>query len=236
MTREEIVQTLLRGESVQIGSGASDAILLATPRACLLASAVFDHLRLNSVESLKEDQTFFEILEGTDTATEDLAPETDRGAVIEGIGSAPCWRLLQVRTREFGGLNTIGGEEFLFDVDTESWLIEGQNGTGKSSLANALLFAMTGTFYRDQLGLVADPTKAAPVFDGDGNQIAEWPPIVSYPRDWSSEAPDIDLSVELTFQDKETGEETVARRTIKGQVGQLRCVSDIDQRLRGLYT
>ena len=95
---------------------------------------------------------------------------------------------------------------------------------------------MTGTFYRDQLGLVADPTKAAPVFDGDGNQIAEWPPIVSYPRDWSSEAPDIDLSVELTFQDKETGEETVARRTIKGQVGQLRCVSDIDQRLRGLYT
>lgn len=234
MTREEIELALLREESVHIGSGGADTITLATPRARRLASTLFTYLRSNSVELLREDQTFFEALEATDTATNDPAANVAPEASDGGDGAARCWRLLQVRTKGFGGLNTIGGNDFVHDVAGASWLIEGQNGTGKSSLANAILFAMTGMIFRDQLGLVADPTKAQPVFDQDGRQIAKWPPIACYPNDWSGEVPDIDLSVELIFQDVDTGEEAVARRTIKGRVGDLQIEADVDPRLNGV--
>lgn len=234
MTREEIELALLSGERVQIGPGGADSIKLGTPRARRLASTLFTYLRSNSVELLREKQTFFEALEATNTATDDPAKKVREEASAGADGAAQCWRLLQVRTQGFGGLNTIGGNEFVHDVGGESWLTEGQNGTGKSSLANAILFAMTGTIFRDQHGMVADPTKSEPVFDQEGRPIAEWPPIACYPNDWSGGIPDIDLSVELTFQDVKTGEEAVARRTIKGPVGDPQSEAHIDPRLSSI--
>lgn len=95
MTREEIEQALLRGESVHLGSAAVDTITLATPRARRLASTLFNHLRSNTVDALREDQVFFEALEATNTATEDPAATQVTFPIAAGVCSRFAPRSLE---------------------------------------------------------------------------------------------------------------------------------------------
>jgi len=67
--------------------------------------------------------------------------------------SKETWRLDKIKTYGFGGLNQFGGPAFDIDVNQETWCIEGQNGSGKTSLTSAIIWALTGQVIREHSGL-----------------------------------------------------------------------------------
>ncbi|MCR9072730.1 MAG: hypothetical protein NXI18_13510 [Alphaproteobacteria bacterium] len=205
MTREEIESTLLRGGAVPVGDSSGGEILLAEPNARRAASVLFEQLRGASADELRNDDDFFEALETAflaedDKDTKSPASPEDPSGLVRGPTSQPSkvWRLKLIETQGFGGLNAVSGDTFRFEVAGRDFCIEGQNGSGKSSLTNAVLFAMTGQIHRDQFGLV-DAKRCEPVAADNGKTIAEWPPIAIYPEDWGIDRPDVDVQVTLTF-------------------------------------
>lgn len=240
MTREEIEDALLRGRVVNIDSGNGGSIQLAAPRGIRLAEVVFDRLRSTAANDLATDIGFFEALEAafrdsSDEPRPDSAAcsSTDK-ATVEA--DARCWRLKKVETCGFGGLNTVPGDVFEFDVRGGDSCIEGQNGSGKSSLANAVLFAMTGKTHRDQYGIWDNPARAEPVLSDDGKKLGDWPPIAVYPISWGNDLLPVDVSVTLTFEDDGSGEEIVAKRRLHGTTGALKEEISVDPRLTAVPT
>lgn len=123
------------------------------------------------------------------------------------------WLLKSVRTFNFGGLNAFGGDEFLLPVEDASWCLEGQNGSGKTSLASAVLWGLTGRRIREHAGIVEDSGKREPVLGPGGDKIGDWPPLVAFPKTREELLNDAEVRVELTFMN-EAGDEAVARRRI----------------------
>jgi hypothetical protein len=68
--------------------------------------------------------------------------------------AAGVWKLARIEAQNFGGLTTLDGPTFDMTIARENWCLEGQNGSGKTSLSNAILWAMTGQRVREQDGLV----------------------------------------------------------------------------------
>ena len=200
-----------------------------------MAKVVFDRLRSSTVDDLSKNTEFFVALEaafrdghkdvkqesGTDEKADEAEKEPDRRT----------WRLKKVETRGFGGLNARPGDIFEFDVAGQDFCIEGQNGSGKSSLANAILFAMTGKIYRDQYGLWDDPKRSEPVMSDDNAKLGNWPPIATYPSNWESDHLAIDLTVILTFGNGNDGEEITAMRRLHGKLESLEHEESIDPKL-----
>lgn len=147
-----------------------------------------------------------------------------------------AWRLRKVEAIGFGGLNSRSADSFAFDVASRDICIEGQNGSGKTSLANAVLFALTGKIHRDQHGLLDDPARLEPVVSDDGSELGSWPPIAVYPTRWGSDRPAVDVSVTLTFGNEVDDEEIQARRRFYGRPGALRQEAFIDPKLTAVPT
>ncbi|PKP67855.1 MAG: hypothetical protein CVT83_07720, partial [Alphaproteobacteria bacterium HGW-Alphaproteobacteria-5] len=66
--------------------------------------------------------------------------------------STDVWRLYRIEASGFGGLTQFGGLPFDMRVDGKNWCLKGQNGSGKTSLASAILWALTGKRIREQDG------------------------------------------------------------------------------------
>ncbi len=92
------------------------------------------------------------------------------------------WRLTSLEASGFGGLTFFGGPTFTQWIGGENWCLEGQNGSGKSSFANAILWALSGYRVREQEGLVLESGVRAPVYNDVGKEIGKWPSLVSYPE------------------------------------------------------
>ena len=142
------------------------------------------------------------------------------------------WLLKSVRAYNFGGLNSFGGDEFHLSVDGASWCLEGQNGSGKTSLASAILWGLTGRRIRENAGIVEDSGKREPVLAPGGAKVGDWPPLAAFPKARKDLLNDVEVRVELTFIN-EVGEETVARRRIvsPGLLNDAEDERDIDPRL-----
>lgn len=143
-------------------------------------------------------------------ATEDPA-ETLVSA--PAVAAAGVWRLTRIEAQNFGGLTTFDGPPFDMIIGSENWCLEGQNGSGKTSLSNAVLWAMTGKRVREQDGLVDELGARAPVKNAAGKEIGTWPSVVSYPKMPSELAKSANAWVRLTFEN-EKGEQAVAERRI----------------------
>ncbi|MEQ8620786.1 MAG: AAA family ATPase [Thalassobaculaceae bacterium] len=212
MTREEIENALLTTGAVH--AEGAERIELTDGVARRLAALVFDRLRSTELGNLRENQDFFQALELTYQEHEDdpnLEAEADTSVIEpEAPPEERTWRLKRIETKGFGGLNAASSDVFVFDVAGRNVCIEGQNGSGKSSLANAILFAMTGKIHRDQHGLWDNPTRLEPVFSDLGLPLGDWAPIATYPEQWGSDRPIIDVSVTLTFGNDTDGEEIQA--------------------------
>lgn len=226
MTRDEIEGALLRGFGVTFGDASDDTVVLADEAARRVASVLFEHLRRDSADALRSDEAFFSALETAFQLPDDNEPATEtesaspEGADVQTPEETPKeWRLKLVETQGFGGLNTIPSDTFRFEAAGENFCIEGQNGSGKSSLANAILFALTGQIHRDQYGLVK-ASSCEPVVADTGETIAKWPPIAIYPNAWGSDRPDVDVRVKLTFAHDD--EECEAERRLYGDPDDLR--------------
>ena len=73
-----------------------------------------------------------------------------------------------METSGFGGLNQVGGPSFVVPFDEANWCLEGQNGSGKTSLVSALIWALTGFRCRDQDGLHFENGVRVPVQNDSG--------------------------------------------------------------------
>jgi hypothetical protein len=91
------------------------------------------------------------------------------------------WRLARLESAGFGGLNLVDGPNFVLVLDGENWALEGQNGSGKTSIASAIIWALTGCRCPDKDGVIQDDGRRMPVFNDSGVKIGDWPPTVSYP-------------------------------------------------------
>ncbi len=240
MNREEIEHTLLTKGTVAFDSGGDQRIVLDGRVARRLAQVVVDRLRSSTVTDLSSDQDFFAALEKVFVEPSDdverFAPTSEEGGKPVPDSDRRTWRLKKVEARGFGGLNALSGDSFAFDVAGRDICIEGQNGSGKTSLANAVLFAMTGKIHRDQYGLLDDPARLESVVSNGGTYLGSWPPIAIYPDRWGSDRPAVDVSVTLTFGNAVDDKEIQARRRLCGEPGALKQEAFIDPELTAVPT
>ena len=240
MTREEIEYALLTAGTVDVDPADGDPIVLDEPSSIRLAQIVFHHLRSSSVGDLSNNQGFFETLEEAfrESGGDIEATMRTNNGTSNQVADADkrSWRLKKVETRGFGGLNARADDVFMFDAGNQDFCIEGQNGSGKSSLANAVLFAMTGKVHRDQYESWDDPKRLGPVTSSTGAKLGTWPPIATYPDSWGSENQTVDVSVTLTFEDETGVEEIEAKRRLHGEPRSLKHDVSIDPKLTALPT
>ena len=240
MTSEEIKKALLTTGTVEIDAGDGGPIVLGAPEGRRLAEIVFDRLRSSTVDDLAKNTEFFDALEAAcREGPDEMGLDSGTREGTDGAGAkldTRTWRLKKIETRGFGGLNTVFDDVFEFDAMGRDFCIEGQNGSGKSSLANAVLFGMTGKVHRDQYGLWDDPARSAPVTSDEGAALDDWPPIAVYPDSWESDRPPVDISVTLTFGNETNDEEIEATRRLHGEPGALEHDVSIDPKLTAIPT
>lgn len=141
------------------------------------------------------------------------------------------WRLARMEAGGFGGLNLLDGPPFMLAANRENWCLEGQNGSGKTSIASAIIWALTGYRCRDQDGLVKDDGRRMPVFNDSGVQIGDWPPTVAYPPNALKLAGTAEAWVRLSFQDDDGNTAEAYRRLTAPPVGESQFETRIDPSL-----
>lgn len=139
----------------------------------------------------------------TDPASDvQVAAQTTEGNV---------WRLHRIEAFGFGGLTLFGGASFDLWINGENWCLEGQNGSGKTSLVSAVLWALTGKRIREQDGPIDEQGVRSPVTNNEGKKIGEWPSFASYPVSAADLRKSVEVWVRLTFKSP-TGEFATAYR------------------------
>lgn len=159
----------------------------------------------------------------SDPASQQTASKTTEGGAR--------WRLARMEAEGFGGLNLVDGPPFMLAANRENWCLEGQNGSGKTSLTSAIIWALTGYRCRDQDGLVKDDGRRMPVFNDSGVQIGDWPPTVAYPPNALKLTGTADAWVRLTFQDDGGNTAEAYRRLTAPPVGEPQFETRIDPAL-----
>ncbi len=196
----EAVQTLLSGNVLawaKFGDFKAGSIQLVSPQARRLL-----HYLLSCDQS-KVAHGSEDLFDGLISAWQNTSfdPATSVKPA-EGTTYPGQWRLIHVESAGFGGLNLVDGPNFVLPVNGQNWCLEGQNGSGKTSLASAIIWALTGCRCRDQDGVVVDDGRRVPVFNDLGVQIGHWPPLVAYPATPSKLSGAAEAWVRLTFQNQ----------------------------------
>jgi len=195
LTKSDIERKLLSGESISLpGASKKDQLKLSTAAGRRLFSFLLGS-GVRQYSALPE-----EFISGLATAFKGVSDPAEQ-AVTQATASAPTtfWRLVSVETEGFGGLNIWGGPPFKFNFDQQSYLLEGPNGTGKSSLAGAIIWALSGDRPRDQTRSKADESQ--PVFLSNNKVAGKWPPIACYPATAEGLKSSPRVRVKLAFGD-----------------------------------
>src|SRR5450432_4783639 len=138
----EAIKRLLSGEPlswVKFGENKAGSVHLATPAARRLL-----HYLL-AVDQLKVAEASEALFDGLIAAWENATFDPAAANASQGAVSASGpWRLARLETSGFGGLNLVDGPPFIVSFNGENWCLEVQNGSGKTSLASAIIWALTG--------------------------------------------------------------------------------------------
>ncbi|WKB50830.1 ATP-binding protein [Eleftheria terrae] len=203
---------MLKGEAIHFleANGKNGEVVLKTPN----SRRIYDFLRRSDVRDAKDLQTDF--IEGLWAAYDHGDdPAADQGPQETGEAEQPrIWRIAEIQTTNFGGLNVWGGPSFTWSVNGASWLLDGANGSGKSSLLGAVVWACTGYRPRDEATTPAHVH--APVLDSQDEKIGTWPPLACYPDSAEAIAGSPEVEVRVTFADELTGENAVISRALRG--------------------
>ena len=174
---------------------------------------LFADLRNSKIREVKGlPQAFIDGLAAAHVAVGDPAAANIQ-QTVNPSASGP-WKIQALRTEGFGGVNIWNGKPFELDIDNESLLLEGSNGSGKSSFIAAIIWALTGERPRDQGDSSLEEAK--PVFDATGKNAGSWPPVASYPPDIASLKATPNVSVEIVFSNA-VGSKVSARRHFDGK-------------------
>jgi hypothetical protein len=208
----EAIQTLLSGSVLswaKFGDQKAGSIQLETPGARRLLHYLLSCDR-TKVATASED-----LFDGLIAAWRNASSDPAAAAKpAQGTTHTGTWRLVRIETAGFGGLNLLDGPNFVLALNGENWCLEGQNGSGKTSLASAIIWALTGYRCRDQDGVIVDDGRRVPVFNDSGVQIGDWPPLVAYPATPSKLSGTAEAWVRLTFQN-ESGDTAEAYRRLR---------------------
>lgn len=161
-----------------------------------------------------------------------LFDPADKVTAAESSAAYGRWRLTRIEAAAFGGLDFIDGPNFVLALNGENWCLEGQNGSGKTSIASAVIWALTGRRCRDQDGLVQDDGHRGPVFNDSGVQIGDWPPTVAYPATVLKLGGTAETWVRLTFQNEDGDKAEAFRRLTAPPAGDPQFESQIDAALQ----
>lgn len=208
---QDIEKTLLKGEMLtwtDPDTGKSDKIKLENKEQrsllqFLLSSSERDagNISDNFVEGIKAAYI-----------SEDDPASLSHGSIVNVDQSS--WRLHKIDTFGFGGINLYEDQEFSYELAGESTCLEGENGSGKSSLISAIQWALTGKIIKDKSEEKDLETPEA-VFNEHNENIGSWPPIASYPNNIEKLKDQPKVWVRLTFINPETEEKIVAERRLE---------------------
>jgi len=211
-TIQECVEKLLSGEELSWDKHASFAkgsITLETPA----QRRLFDFLiGKNQNDVAKGDEGLFDGL--VVAWGDDQRDPKDDVSAAEAVEGASGFRLVEIESENFGGLNTFDGPPFTLSVNGESWCLEGQNGSGKTSLASCVIWGLTGRRIVEHVGPHPDEGKRESVLHQEtGKSLGAWPPLASYPENVEDLAKDVRVGVRLTFCNTD-GEEALVERIV----------------------
>lgn len=147
------------------------------------------------------------------------------------VSSKDVWRLDRIEASGFGGLTLFGGPPFDLRVNGENWCLNGQNGSGKTSLASAILWALTGKRIREQEGPIDEHGERSAVTNETGKKLGDWPSFASYPETAADLIKPVDVWVRLTFVNQQGEIATAYRRMVCPSTGEPTPEAMIDPRL-----
>lgn len=141
------------------------------------------------------------------------------------------WSLVRVEAENFGGLNLHGGAPFVLRITDTHLSLEGYNGSGKTSLVSAILWALTGYKALKQDAPVLETGMREAVYDSSGKKVGDWPPMVVYPMKLLDLRQTACARVRLEFEGP-NGEVAVAeRRLMSPENGEPTIEAEIDSAL-----
>lgn len=227
----EATETLLSGQALawpKFGDQKAGAVQLASPA----ARRLFHYLLASDAAKVAEakEELFDGLIAAWQNTSFDPASATKNGS---GPVTGGSWRLIRMEASGFGGLNAVDGPDFVLPLNGENWCLEGQNGSGKTSIASAIIWAMTGWRCRDQDGVIRDDGQRVAVFSDSGTRIGDWPPIVAYPTNPAHLGNAAQTWVRLTFQNENGDTAEAFRKLTTPPAGQPAFESKIDQSLLG---
>lgn len=211
ITFASAVKTLLSGKTLaweKFGEAKAGKITLTEPEQRRLMAFL---LSQDTAKVAEGAETLFAGLITAWTAKDDSATAEAAEEVTEA--DASIWRLTRVEACNFGGLTTFSGPTFDFWLEGTNWCVLGQNGSGKTSLASAVLWTLTGKRIREQEGPLDESGAREAVTTSDGKQIGMWPPFASYPVNAADLIQPVDVWVRLTFKSA-AGDEAIAYRCL----------------------
>jgi len=207
---QEVIRILISGGKLEwqehSGHAAGDISLDSAEKRRLFG--FFKSRDSSEIEDPSEEifQGLIDAWQAEDDPAEAIPASTD-----EALASDQ-WKLDEIITYGFGGLNQFEGPKFKVKINQETWCIEGQNGSGKTSLTSAIIWALTGQVVREHTGLVQSDGERKPVFSNNGTKIGSWPPIAAYPTDENDLAKTANIYVKLIFRNASGDKATVYRR------------------------
>ncbi len=183
-------------------------------------------------------QTSEKVAEGSETLIPGLIqhwngkgdPAVDTAANTDEAPSE-SWRLHRIEAYGFGGLTIFGGPVFDLQVCGSNWCLEGQNGSGKTSLSSAILWALTGKRIREHDGPVDENGTRLIVSNTDGKKIGDWPACAAYPDNPLDLVKPAEVWVRLTFHNAGGDAATAYRRFVSPSGGVPQFEHSIDPRL-----
>jgi hypothetical protein len=146
-----------------------------------------------------------------------------------------CLHLRSIRAHRFGGIHKYGHvnqppKDFEYTFEKAITLVEGMNGSGKTSLLNAIVWCLTGYIYRSQRGpeeIEGEIEIRTPSLAGTESLCKTCTPITPIPNEATLNALGddtvlLDTWVELTFEDDDGNQVGKVRRsqtrTARGKV------------------
>ena len=105
------------------------------------------------------------------------------------------------------------GPPFALEIGGENWSLEGSNGSGKTLLASAIIWTLTGYRLREQDGIAIETGERTPVYNDAGRKIGSWPPLATYPKNANHLNDTVSVSVSLVFSNP-SGDQAHAQRTL----------------------
>ena len=187
-------------------------------------------LAADSSKVASGDETLFADLV-TAWENEDHDP-AEAKAETGGKASTQSWRLDRVEAFGFGGLTIFGGKPFDLYVGGNNWCLEGQNGSGKTSLVSAILWALTGKRIREHEGPVDERGEREDVESDDGTKVGNWPPLAAYPTTIADLGKQAEVWVRLTFKAADGDTAKAYRRMVSPPLGTAQLEEQIDDRLK----